>query len=465
MTTGLALAFPAQAVELIQQGALQRAWRDGLFPALLYRAEALWEPWPANTGQELFFTRKGLLPPVTEPLEPGTDPGVDEKRYEQWIARLGQYGRSADTHMPSASVASANELLATIHQQGLQAGQSINRVARNSMFQAYLAGNTVSIAAGAAIDTDLRVANLNGFLDVVTDITVKPHPVSPAYPLGITIGGVGARNVIGATPDDPSNPFGPGTLQLDAALGGVVVARTAVLADDRSRIIRVGGGDRVDDIDATDTLTLQALINAKALLSDNNVNRHEDGWYHGHLSALGNAQVFSDEAWQRLNTALPDHEIYKTAFIGSTAGTMYMENTESPNPNNAGQLIATGPGGSYSSKDIGAETINDNGIRIGRVLITGKGVLYEQGFDESQYVSEAGITGKIGEFDIINAGVQIMIERIRLVLRAPIDRLQQKVASTWSISTSFPVPTDVTSPTSPARRKRAVIIEFAEGTL
>jgi hypothetical protein len=460
----LAVALPAQVIELIQQGALERSFHDGLYPKLLYRSEALWEEWPANTGEEVFISRPGLLEPVTQPLIPGTDPTPSEVPYEQWSAKLDQFADALDTHMPTATVSNANKFLRNIHQQGLQAGQSVNRISRNAMFRAYLGGHTVTIVAALAADTTIRVANLNGFLDVVTNITVRPVPVSPTAPLAITIPTIGARNVIGAVPDNPADPTGPGTLQLDAALGAGLAARNPVLADNRARVLRVGGGDSVDNIAAADTLTLQDLINATGVLDDNNIEPHEDGWWHAHLPPLGNTQVFSDEAFQRLNTALPEHDIYKRAFIGTLIGSMFLKNTESPNPRNTGAQVPTGPGASTSGTDIGAETVNDAGIRIGRVLITGKGILYERGLDESQYVTEAGITGKIGEFDVVNAGVQILTERIRLVLRAPVDRLQQKVGSAWSISTSFPVPTDVTAPTSPARYKRGVIIEYAEGT-
>jgi len=47
------------------------------------------------------------------------------------------------------------------------------------------------------------------------------------------------------------------------------------------------------------------------------------------------------------------------------------------------------------------------------------------------------------------------------VLRAPLDRLQQIVSAAWSISTSFPIPSDITGPSGPQRFKRAVVLEHA----
>jgi hypothetical protein len=112
------------------------------------------------------------------------------------------------------------------------------------------------------------------------------------------------------------------------------------------------------------------------------------------------------------------------------------------------------------SQDIGAETTNEQGINVGRVLITGRGAIYEKGLDENQYVTEAGVTGRTGEFQVVNAGVEVATERVRLILRAPLNRLQDQVAATWSITTAFPIPSDVSSG-GPQRYKRAVVIEHA----
>ena len=101
---------------------------------------------------------------------------------------------------------------------------------------------------------------------------------------------------------------------------------------------------------------------------------------------------------------------------------------------------------------------------MGRCIVTGRGVLIEKGFDEQRYISEVGVLGKIGAFSVVNNGVAIAAERIRLYLRPPVDRLGDTVAATWSLTTSFPVPTDINVLTaSKANFKRAIIIESAVG--
>ena len=90
-----------------------------------------------------------------------------------------------------------------------------------------------------------------------------------------------------------------------------------------------------------------------------------------------------------------------------------------------------------------------------RPIVTGQGAIEEKYLDESKYISEAGVQGKIGEFAVVNGGMQIMTERIRLILRAPLDRLQQMTSAAWSFSGDWTMPTDQTALSSAASYKRA----------
>lgn len=458
----LVLGVPPTVLNLVQTGLLERAFHDGLYPALQYRAEAQFEEWPDHAGTEIFMTRAGLLTPVTKPIAAGTDPTPQAVSFEQWVARLFRYAGTIDTHIPTSVVSNADLFLKHIMQLGLQAGQSLNRIPRNELFKAYISGQTLTIAAAAAGDTSIRVASLNGFTDVIVKgVNVRPATVSAATPLPISITGItGTRNVVGFMADNPDDPFGPGTLLLDAALGGAgVAARTPVLSSARPQVIRSGGGASIDAIGATDTFVLQDAINAVNRLRRNNVQPHEDGYFHAHISTDGNGQVFTDPAFQRLNQSLPDHVYYQEAFLGTIAGCAFFLNNESPDELNAGDRTSTGTNAFYS-EGIGGETTNESGINIGRIVVTGRGALVEKGLDEKKFMTEAGVTGKVGEFQIVNAGIEVQTERIRLILRSPLNRLQDVIAASWSISTSFPVPSDVSSG-GPERYKRAIVIEHA----
>jgi hypothetical protein len=461
---GLLVGIPPAIASLQQQGLLERAFHDGLYPNLAYRAEAMPEEWGTHQGQQKFMSRPGLLKPTVTPLTPGTDPIGQTVPFEQWVATLSQYADSVDTHMPTAVTTNANLFLRNIHQLGLQAGQSVNRVARNALFQAYLSGTTVTTTAVLTTDTVLNVASLNGFTQVVIPAaTAAPQVVSSAFPLPITLFGPAgpiALTVIGFTPNNNADLNGPGQLQLQAAVGTACVIRSAVKSAYAPRIVRSAAGNSVDAIGAADTVVLQQVINAVGFLRRANVQPHEDGFYHAHISPLTEAQLFADPVFQRLNQSLPEHTIYKEGFLGYISGVMFFMNSESPEAFNTGLQVATASSGVYGT-EIGAEVTNGAGVNIGRVLITGRGAVYENYLDESAFVTEAGTLGKIGEFDVVNNAISILTERIRLIIRAPMDKLQQLVTTSWSITTAFPIPSDITAPSGPELYKRSVILEHA----
>lgn len=292
-------------------------------------------------------------------------------------------------------------------------------------------------------------------------VQVRPTPVSSAAPLVVTIGGVtGPRSVIAAYPDDNNNPDGPGTLVLSAALGASVLLRAPVLSSAKPLIIRAGGGSSVDAIGTNDTATLQDLIELTSRLRSQNVMPFpETGTYHAHITNATNTQLFADPAIQSALRGQIDNERFKSGFIGQIAGISFFINNECPDPLNSGARIATGSNAFYS-EEIAAETTNESGVNIARCIVMGTGAIYERGLDESQYVTEAGTTGKIGEFAITNNGIAVMTDRIRLIIRAPVNRLQDQVAITWSKTTSHPIPSDVGSGDS-ARFKRAAVYEHA----
>jgi hypothetical protein len=465
----LIYAVPPAIVDMNQKGLLERALYEGLYPYLGYRMEATREEWPPNSGQEIVMSRAGILKPVVVPNTPGVDPTPQNEPYEQWVANLQQFSTTTDANMPTSATANVSIFYSKIKELGKSAGRSINFLARNALFKPYLSGRTSLTAATATSDTTIKVASLNGFTTVLlpfanqVNSSARPQPVSPSTPLPITIQHTTpvSRNVIGYQPDNPLDPFGPGTLYLDATVGVVIPTRTPVASANAVDIYRSSGGSGVDSITSNDTLSLQLIINAVSRLRFHNVPPHDDGFYHAHISSLANSQLFADPVFQRLNQSLPEGAIYKQGFIGHMHQVMFFMNTESPNQYNVGNLVSTGTKAKYGEY-IGADVINETGVQIGRMVITGKSALYERMFDESNLVSEAGVNGKIGEFDIMMNNMQVSTEGIRLIIRAPLDRLQQVVSLSYSFSTAFAAPSDLTAPTGPQLYKRAAVLEYAE---
>lgn len=457
------LGLPPGVINLIQDRTLERVFHDALYPRLLYRMEAMPEKWVANIGERMVFTRAGLIPVSTQPLTPGSDPIPNSYATEQWEVEARQYGNAIDTHMPTSYVTLAPKFLRDTVQLGLNGGQTVNRITRDRLYNAYLGGNTVTIQVAAIGAVQIVVASANGFLE--RDNLGRIAPVSPLNPLAVSFSNAEPDNtVIGVQPLVPAEPLGPAVLTLGAALTVGLPLRTGVRAISASVITRVGGGATVDAIVPANILTLQDVINTVARMRSANVPPTPDGFYHVHVTPEGEAQLFNDNQFQRLFQSLPENAVYRDLGIGQLVGCRFYRNTENPNTTNVGPLVDTsgGAGAARESPELGAEVINQGGVPIVREMVIGGAALYEKWIDESEFLTEAGATGKIGEFTVVNGGVQVMTQRIRFILRSPLDRLQQIVSQAWSWSGDWAVPSDLLGAgNTTARFRRASVIEHA----
>jgi len=453
---------------IVQENILERAFHDALFPRLLFRGEATVQNYPLNVGDSMVFTGAGLIKPKMKPLVPGSDPAPSNYQFEQWTATLQQYADSIDTNMPTSIAAIANLFLRNAAQLGMSAGQSLNRIVRDRMYNAAESGWTVSDGAQAATSA-LRVKRLNGFTtarrpDLPTGSAVRFSTVSTNNPLPITVydSALAAPvnvNVIGFSPDIPGDEIGPGVLVLSAPV--TVADRGYVYSADRSFIVRVGGGNSVDDIGSNDTLKLSDIRAAVARFWQENVPEHADGRFHCHLDPTAQAQVFGDQEWRQLLTSLPDYYMYRQFALGELLNTVFFRNSECPLPETVeGGLTAT-----YTPDDpFAGELYNDGtpaGVKIHRALFTGQGGVYEYYQDLAGLITDAGLTGKVGEPRVTNNSIEVFTERIQLILRSPLNRLQDQVSTSWKFIGDWPVRTDATTGDA-ARYKRFAVVMSGE---
>ncbi len=459
----VSLGFRPEINAIIQDNTLRREFEDSLFPNLLYRMDAMPEMWNANIGDVQIFTRTGLLAVDTRPVRPGSDPTPDTYDVEQYRAEAAQHTKTVDTHLPTNYLALASTYIRDTKQLGLNAGQTVNRIARNRLYRAYLGGDTSSILAAVLGARQVTVASINGFTERL--VQGQLAGVSTANPIAVsfTEPGVVDNAVIGAVPLDSDNPFGPGVLTLANALNAALPRRSGVKGEFRPEILRAGAADTVDGLTGASRLVLQDIINAVSTLRDNNVPTHMDGYYHVHISPFAEAQLFSDEVFQQLNRSLPDDTRYHELIIGDLVGARFYRNRENPKRTNVGPLVATGGGvgNAVGAPDLGAEIVNEAGIEIRRTIVTGGNAMREMYIPEgTAYMSEVGVQGDIGTFNVVNGGVEIMADRIRYIARKPQDRLQQVVSQTWSWSGDFVIPSDSVTD-GPSTFKRSVVIEHA----
>lgn len=454
---------------IVQENLLWRAFHDALFPALLFRAEATAEKWPtgdAHPGDSMVFTGVGLITPNAAPIRPRTDPDATTWSAEQWSAQLQQYGQSIDTDMPTSILAIGDLFLRNAHQLGMAAGQSINRAVRARLYNAAESGSTV--IDGAQNSATLRVMRLAGLTrarrpDLTLGSPVQFQPVSTSNPLVVSIYSTPgtaalARTIVGFTPDTPGDEIGPGTITV---VGGAcnVSDRDYVLASNRTSIVRVGGGNAVDDIGSNDMFRLESVRTAVARLRLMNIPKHGDGYYHCHLDPTSHAQLFSDPEVQRLNTALPDYFMYKEMTIGTLMGCVFFENNEAPLPE-----TVVGSGAAFTAADpIAAELYSNgtSGVRVHRPLFTGSGGLREYYVDQDQLVSDVGLNGKMAVPQVTNNGMEVNTDNIKLIFRAPQDKFQQLLTTSWRYMGDFPFRTDVASGDA-AAYKRVCEVQHGE---
>ena len=454
---------------LVQEGILERAFHDALFPKLLFRGEALPQKWPENVGDSAIFTGVGLIKPKLRPLQPGNDPTPSEYPKEQWTASILQYADSIDTHMPTSINAIANLFLRNAQQLGLGAGMSLNRLVRNQLYNASLSGHTVADGALGPVAT-IRVKRLNGFTtarrpDLANGEPVRFDPVSGNNPLSIQIFDTAGpafvtRAVTSFTADNAGDEIGPGTITFTG--GNVTVLdRAAVIADDRARLVRVGGGNSVDSVGSNDLLRLADIRAAVARFWQTNVPEQPDGRFHCHLDPTSQSQVFGDPEFQRLLTSLPDHYMYADFALGQLLGTVFFRNSENP----LAETVADGDVTAFDLDDPFAGELTALGTAAGtpihRPLFVGQGGILEYWQDLMALITEAGVAGKVGEFDINNNGIDVYTDRIQLIIRQPLNRLQDMVSSSWKFIGDWPVRTDVTTGDA-ARYKRELVIEHGE---
>jgi hypothetical protein len=454
--------------QLVQENMLDRMFHDALFPKQMFRAEAEDEKWQANEGDTKVFTGKGLMGVDLRPLAPRQDPQPNDYGAEQWTALMQKWANSIDTNLATATLTPVKKLTEDLKSLGLNAGQTLNYLVRLRLFNAAEAGWTV--ADGVSTTTTLRVKRLNGFTrarrpDLSTGSPVRYDLVTTNNPLPITVvrtvGGAIDVNVTGFTPDTAGDEVGPGTLTISSAI--TVADRDAVYAVSRTFMVRSGGGLTVDALSGgTDILHLLEIRQAVERLRTSNVPEFGDGSFHMHVDPKGEGQLFADNEFQRLHESLPEGMAYKDFVIKRVLGCIVLRNNENPVVEN----VAGGSTLTFSQKDpiagelrVGGST---SGAKIHRALVIGAEALKEYWFDQNEMITEAGVSGRIENgARVVNNGVEMTVERIQVIMRAPQDRLQENVAQTWKYSGDFVVRTDGATGDQ-AAHKRLITIQHTE---
>ena len=450
--------FPTQLQPIVQQGFLAREFEDGLTSRLGFRAIADRETFPNRIGESITKTRKGLKSPVTSPMIPAANTNFDNGlspsswSVEQYVLSINQYGDTIDLNMVTEGVGIASQFLANARTNGVQAMQSLDRLARNALFGGtpgglggYLGGNTRVLVTLGSAATAIRVDDIRGFQSVFT-AQGQIAPTASTMGMVVTVG-TNVYTLIGTAADSVNASTAPGGMSgtltfstnvaaSDGTSGQPVIASTAPL------VLRPNGRSTTASLAAPlgtygasnyvpgDTLGIQTVLTAVAALRSNNVPTI-NGSYNCYLDDSQLLGLFRDADFKYLYRGAYGSEAYSAGSVIELLGVRFVPTTEAP------QQISLGAG------------------PIHRAIVCGQGALIEGDF------------ANVGSIDIPDAEQSLLevVDGVCMVTREPLDRLKQVIAQSWYWIGGFALPTDLTANTSiipiatNSYLKRAVIIE------
>jgi hypothetical protein len=464
--------FPAALIPAIQQNYLEREYMEAIHSVLTYRMVAAREKIGTNIGETLTKTRRGLKAPVTTPVAPAANTNLDNGMpnsgtfaIEQYTITLNQYQDYIDLNMVTNKVGIVSQFLQNAYVNAVQAAQSLDRLARGALFSAYFGGNTrvrtTLGGAGIAVNVD----DVRGFFTVPANGVMVA--VSASNTLSVTVGS-NVYTLVGAVADGtqtaalavagigaapPLLTFSGTGANVSTAPGGfsgvltfsgnVTVAdgtlNNTVQAANASAIIRPSGRANTSLLQATDTLTMQALLDGVATLRLNNVpgvagglnGATGDSVYNCYLDPKSARQLFADPDFKQLfQGATSASQVFQRGMTNDFLGLRFMPTTEA-----------------YTQVIAGIGTVRRPIIVGGEALI------------EGDYAATG--TSDVEETNnVIN-----MVDDIAFVTRAPIDRQGQIISQAWNWTGGFTAPSDITTNTqiiptaTNAAFKRAVMLE------
>jgi hypothetical protein len=449
--------LPSALIPILQTGFLERELEEGLDSILAYRREALEETIPARIGETLTRTRKSRKAPVTLPLSPSSDTGLDNGlssgtfSVEQYNFTMQRYADTVDINMLDDLALIADSLIANSRNNGVQAAQSLERICRQRLFSAYLGGNTrVRTDLGAGSTTTCYVDDIRGFQYVL--VNGVPTGISSSNPVTIqetAISGSGVTQTLTVT---AATATGTNYSSVPDGISGVLtftaattpVNGDALISVNAPKIFRPFSHLTTGQLTGGDVLTLGLIEDSVAYLRDNGVPPMSDGTYHCVLDNTSMRQLWADQDFKVLFAGRNDSREFRDADIINLLGVTYIPTTE------AYVQVANSSGATGAAA---------NNVRVRRPIVMGAESIIQGNFEGlDRWLAREGVSA-IGNVFLVNNVAQI--------LRPPLDRLQQTASLSWQWIGDFAVPTDLTATTSiistasNALYKRAAVIEHA----
>lgn len=431
--------FPEQLQPIIQEGWLEQRFQEGLESVLGYRSIARREDIPVKIGETVTKTKPGLKAPVTTPLNPANNTNLDNGMtpstwtVEQYTIAMAMYGDTIDLNTVTDAVGIVSQFTQNAYVNGVQAIQSLDRLARNAIYDAYMGGNTHVTETLGAPGKTIKVNDIRGFRLVFVNGELTPVAAAAGADRMIVRIGDNEYTLASYTVDgaNVSTAWGgiSGTLTF---VEDVIVADGTigepVISDVAPMIIRPNGRLTTGGLLPGDKLSMSACLDVVAHLRNQGVPTI-DGMYNMYLDNISARQIFADSDFKLLYQGQSATQEFRMGRVVELLDLRFIPTTEA-----VPQVIP------------GVGTVR-------RPIICGHGALIEGDFAGQ----DERTTGTNAIIDHIDGITQ--------VTREPLDRLQQIIAQSWYWAGGFTAPTDRTVtpdiiPTaSNSYLKRAVILE------
>lgn len=437
--------FPAALVPIIQTNMLEREFQDGIQSLVGYRKIARREKFAAGIGETLIKTRPGLKAPTTTPMTPSGNTNLDNGlspttwTVEQYTLSIAMYGDTIDLNTVTNRVGMVEQFLQNAKTNGIQATQSLDRLARNALFNAYMGGNTRVRTTLGSPNVTIAVDDVRGFQQVL--VNGQMVPVSGTNTMAVLVN-ANVYTLTGFTVDGGNVSTASGT---GGTSGTLTFSATVTVADGTALnqvtaynagagtgpfILRPNGRSNTSAIVGTDLLTMGNVLDGVAYLRRNAVPT-VGGLYNLFLDPVSARQFFADPDFKQLFQGQSASKEFRMGRVIELVDVRVIPTTES--------YVQT----------LGAVTVR-------RPILCGEGALVEGDF------AGMGKTDTPDDNAIIN-----VVDDIVHVTREPLDRLQQIIAQSWYWIGGFVAPTDATVsativPTASASYlKRALVMEHA----
>ena len=446
--------MPANLQAAIQLGFLETEFRDGLNSAIGYRAIADQEPVAINVGETVTKTRRGLKAPVTVAMTPSGNTNLDNGMtpsaftIEQYTLGIGMYADTIDLNIVTSQVGIANQFLVNAKTNGTQARQSLDRLARNALFNAYMGGNSRVRTTLGSPNVTIAVDDVRGFGTVLVNgvyvavsgtNTAQILVGSNTYTLtGVAVDGSNVSSAIATGGTSGTLTFSATVSVADGtALNTVTHLNGPALIRPNGKYFggsAFAASTATSSLLATDVLTLGAIEDAVALLRNNTGMVDQD--FNLYLDNVSMRQIFADQDFKTMYQGQYGSKEARQGKMFNLMGVNFVPTTEA-------FVQASG---------------NGVGVKVRRPILCAPGSLVEGDF--------AGMKDKAAELSGMNSEIN-MVDNVVQVTRGPLDRLAQIVAQSWYWIGGFVAPTDATAtstiiPTAGNQYwKRSIVIEHA----